>query len=270
MRKLLVVSAALAALVGSPALAADMAAPVYKAPPPPAPVCVWCGWYVGVNAGGAVNNSTYSVEPAGGFLTIPLFLPDNGQRTASANLNQTSFTGGIQGGYNYQTGMWVWGVETDFNYKGENQTSNVNRQLVEPLAGNFVTSVNEKFDWFGTFRGRVGITPTPTMLIYGTGGLAYGHVSSASNVMFTLGGDTYTGAASATKAGWTAGAGAEWMFAHNWSLKVEYLYVDLGKLSYTSACVATTVCGGITPTLAFQTDLRVRDNIARAGVNMHF
>ena len=74
-------------------------------------------------------------------------------------------------------------------------------------------SANANLSWFGTVRGRVGYLITPTLLIYGTGGFAYGQVDA-------------WGLAS-TNTGWTAGGGVEWMFAPHWSAKVEYLYVDL-------------------------------------------
>jgi outer membrane immunogenic protein len=124
-------------------------------------------------------------------------------------------------------------------------------------------------DWFGTVRGRAGFLPAPTWLIYGTGGLAYGHVSSASDVSFTSTTDVYNGSASTTRTGWTAGGGAEWMFASHWTAKFEYLYVDLGTLSYADACI-TAVCTAFTPPPAYQTDLHLRDNIIRAGVNYKF
>jgi outer membrane immunogenic protein len=110
---------------------------------------------------------------------------------------------------------------------------------------------------------------TPTFLLYGTGGLAYGHVASTTLNSFTSTTDAYAASISTTRAGWTAGAGAEWMFAPNWSAKAEYLYIDLGTISYTVPCT-TAVCTGLAPPPSYQTDLRVRDNIVRVGVNYHF
>jgi outer membrane immunogenic protein len=264
----LAVSALLIGVPFSAALAADM--PLKAPPPPPVAACTWCGWYVGGNVGAAINDSRDTVEPTGLFLTPP-FIPTNPLRTDSANLNKAAFTGGGQLGFNWQTGQVVWGLETDINYNGVNQTDTVSRALAAPLLGMFNHSVNERFDWFGTFRGRLGWTPAPTWLIYGTGGLAYGHISSSSNVMFTFGGDTYTGSTSTTRAGWAAGAGTEWMFAPRWSAKVEFLYVDLGKFSYADGCVVTTVCfvPGI-PNATYQTDLRIREGVVRVGANYHF
>jgi outer membrane immunogenic protein len=72
-----------------------------------------------------------------------------------------------------------------------------------------------------------------------------------------------------TRAGWTVGAGGEWMFAPNWSVKAEYLFVDLGTVGYNNVCI-TAVCAAFAPPPRYQTDLRVRENIARVGVNCHF
>ena len=84
-------------------------------------------------------------------------------------------------------------------------------------------------------RGRLGVAVTPDLLLYGTGGLAYGHVDASANTQLFNGDGSlfaeYPASISTTKVGWTAGAGAEWMFARNWSAKLEYLYVDLGSES---------------------------------------
>ena len=106
----------------------------------------------------------------------------------------------------------------------------------------------------------------PELLLYGTGGLAYGHVEASANTQlfnaepFTL---ESPASVSKTKVGWTAGAGAEWMFAHNWSAKLEYLYVDLGNES---------AIGNFTPVIVAKVGYtwNFRENIVRAGVNYHF
>jgi outer membrane immunogenic protein len=245
-----------------------------KAPPP---VFSWTGWYVGLNAGGIWSNSSDTVEPTGCFVTAPLCggaLTNNPLRTDTGNLNhKAGFTGGGQFGYNWQSGPAVFGLETDFNFSSLNTSDGVNRALAAPLVGNIVHTVNEKLDWFGTFRGRWGFTQAPTWLIYATGGLAYGHISSSSNIAFVNAGitnDTYVGSVSTTRVGWTVGGGTEWMFAPGWSAKAEYLFVDLGSVRYTDACITPAICGGFTPAATYQTDLRLRDNIFRGGINYHF
>jgi len=75
------------------------------------------------------------------------------------------------------------------------------------------------------------VTVTPDLVLYGTGGLAYGRVDASANWRFDPEQGQAPASVSKTKVGWTAGAGAEWMFARNWSAKLEYLYVDLGSES---------------------------------------
>ena len=97
--------------------------------------------------------------------------------------------------------------------------------------------------WFGTVRGRAGYAFS-NILFYGTGGLAFGE----------LRGETFGLSESHTSAGWTAGVGAEFGFAQNWSAKIEYLYVDLANSNFT----ITGVSNGY------------RFGLVRAGVNYHF
>jgi outer membrane immunogenic protein len=94
-------------------------------------------------------------------------------------------------------------------------------------------------------RGRVGYLFIPTLLIYGTGGFAYGQVDA-----FGL---------SNTATGWTAGGGAEWLFAPNWSAKIEYLYVSLYNNNWNGG-------GGFN----FGSNYNPQFNVVRAGVNYHF
>jgi outer membrane immunogenic protein len=282
MKKLLGSIALLAMAMPLAAQAADLPpAPAYKAPVYVPPPSNWTGFYIGLNAGVAIDRSSYELDPAGCFLSAGANncgvggLAANPFRTFTSNLNNTGFTGGGQAGYNYQTGMVVWGVETDLNWNGVRESVNTNNILTGPLVGgNALTSVTQELDWFGTARGRLGITPTPTLLLYATGGLAYGGVKSTTNVLFPVtccAGDGYTGAASTTRVGWTAGGGAEWMFAPNWSAKVEYLYIDLGKFSYNDPCV-TPVCPLIATNTAaaYLTNATTREQVIRAGLNYHF
>jgi outer membrane immunogenic protein len=131
---------------------------------------------------------------------------------------------------------------------------------------------NYNLDWFGTLRGRVGWVATPRVLLYATGGLAYGHLAaSAPGLGISWGG---------TKAGWTVGASGEFAIDRNWSVKVEYLYMDLGSFNGGSA-TATTVKNALnTPAVGFNTvttttttgnfGTRFADNIIRVGVNYRF
>jgi outer membrane immunogenic protein len=156
-----------------------------------------------------------------------------GYAWGSVDNNQTKpsgLEGGAQAGYNWQSGPWVFGVEGDIEAHGASDT-------FAPW----------KFSnpWFGTVRGRAGYAFS-NVLFYGTAGLAFGE----------LRGDTFFGRSeSHTTAGWTAGVGAEFGLAPNWSAKIEYLYVDLADENFTTI---TGVPNGY------------RFGLVRAGVNYHF
>jgi outer membrane immunogenic protein len=164
----------------------------------------WAGPYLGANLGyewGSVGNSP--TKPSG-------------------------FEGGVQAGYNWQSGPMVFGVEGDIEATGADDT-------FAPW----------KFSnpWFGTIRGRVGYAFN-NILLYGTGGLAFGE----------LRGETFGLSETHTNAGWTAGVGAEFGLAQNWTAKIEYLYVDLASSNFTITGLSNGYSFGL----------------VRAGVNYHF
>jgi outer membrane immunogenic protein len=142
--------------------------------------------------------------------------------------NPSGFAGGIQAGYNWQSGPLVFGVEGDL------QASDANDTFAPWKFSN---------PWFGTVRGRVGYALS-NILFYGTGGLAFGELT----------GETFGLSESHTTAGWTAGVGAEFGFARNWSAKVEYLYIDLSDSRFSITGVQNGYQFGL----------------IRAGVNYHF
>ena len=254
------------------ASAADMPMKAMPAPIAAAPIYNWTGFYVGLNLGGAWNDTRDDVFPTGCFLTNVALRWRSHQQSAALGFSPSD---GLRlhrrcaGGYNWQAANWVFGIEGDINYSGISDGSSINRPVVAPLVGNFIHTESDKLNWFGTFRGRLGMTVTPSFLIYGTGGLAFGQVKSASAVSFTTTTDVYAGSIDDTRFGWTVGGGGEWMIAPQWSIKAEYLFVDLGKASYTQTCI-TAVCAAFTPPPSYQTDLRVHEHVARVGVNYHF
>ena len=160
-------------------------------------------------------------------------MADNPLRTRTGDLDATSLTGGVQAGYNYQMGMLVIGVEGDINSARSRASDALVVGLPAPLNGTMAHRVDEKLDWFGTLRGRLGIADS-RWLIYATGGWAFGHVKSSTFVQFSLSGDTYTSSFSDTLSGWTVGGGFEYAFHNNWTVKGEVLWIDLGKVSYVS------------------------------------
>jgi outer membrane immunogenic protein len=184
----------------------------------------WSGWYVGANAGYSRGKSTidYSQDP-GLFFGNPPF-PAGG--SLSSELSPKSFIGGGQLGFNYQTGIWVFGAEADFAWR--NRTDSVNYIL--NTFGDTLTLTDEQ-KWVGTVRGRIGLSPVPVSnwLFYVTGGLAYGRLEhsftqSCNGCILPI----RTLSDSVTRTGWTLGGGVEVALNGNWSLGAEYLYINLG------------------------------------------
>ena len=255
MNKLLIAGAALAALIGTPALAADMA--LKAPPPPPPPAWSWTGFYVGLNAGYSVARDPFNQT-----------LNESGIAGSSSIDSRVSPQGGLFGGqmgYNYQTGNIVFGVEGDIQWSGEHDTAGCGIECISE-GGILVTegSAEQKIKWFGTVRGRIGWTDND-WLLYITGGGAWGGINQTT-ALNESGGGLAIGASnttSFTKSGGVIGAGTEVHLGGQWTAKFEYLYMDLGSVSNTLDL--TALAGGIPTTLT--TNSKIRDNIVRAGLN---
>jgi outer membrane immunogenic protein len=262
-----IVSLGFAGLGG--ASAADMAV---KARPIAPPVWTWTGFYVGINGGWIEsNNNTLTnvgtdTGPAGlgsainvGLIPIAL----TGFRNSGGMVGGTA-------GYNWQVNPnWVVGIEGDIDWVSAKRTFNTGFNTV-PRSVPVATAYSRELDWLATFRGRLGYAVAPSFLVYGTGGLAIGQVRIGNQFICpTCGPPAFTEASttnanSSAEAGWTVGAGAEWKFAPAWSVKAEYLYVDLG----THSSLITYTYGGFTSTL--RSSVHDTFNIARVGVNYSF
>ena len=242
--KRIFVAALLAGTAISSAQAADLAArPYTKAPPLVAQVYDWTGFYFGVNAG--------------------LGLGRNRIEHGFTGFNDTSFAqpqgivGGGQIGYNWQNntsflglGPMIFGIEADI--QGADMRDS--RNLLNSLGG-VATSYNQRLDWFGTVRGRVGFSKGP-VFSYVTGGFAYGNVKT--DVVQTAG--VTTGATSlenGMRTGYVLGSGVEAALGGNWSGKIEYLYLNMGNKSFAFTNV------GVPQAL----NSEIRENIFRAGLN---
>ena len=201
MKRLFIAAVGLAALAGT-AAAADLPPapmPYYKAPAYLPPYS-WTGFYLGVNGGGGLGQSTWDTN--GGINT----------------------SGGIVGGtigYNYQYGAVVFGAEGDIDWSGIRGTTNT--------GAGCTTGCTSSDSWISTVRGRLGYG-ADRFMPYVTGGAAFGNIDASR-----LGITTAT-----TNAGWTLGAGIEFAIAGNWSAKAEYLYVNLGKFNCGLNCGAAS------------------------------
>jgi outer membrane immunogenic protein len=266
----------------SAASAADLPvkAPVYKAPSVVAPS--WTGFYIGANAGGGWGNR--SVGYAANDRASDFIFTVGGAPPATS-FNTSGAIGGLQLGYNWQFNrVWLIGVETDFDWSGIKGSTPNNFTF---LNGDPVSAqVDERLKWFGTVRGRLGFLPADNLLAYITGGFAYGRLERTGSLIdpngmiaqiVPFGVDCtagmpacFTGASSTAATGWTAGAGFEYRLWEHWSVKAEYLYVDLRGNSVTET--ATRFNPGITPNPAtFNANYnRASFNIGRLGLNWHF
>jgi outer membrane immunogenic protein len=220
---------AVASLAGPAVVGSATAADLARRAPPPAPVTKapvyvpfsWTGFYIGLNGGYGFGRSKWSDLPS------------------TFNTNGGLFGGQV--GYNWQFGQFVYGLEGDGDWTDLKGTSNVTA-----CAATMCTTRN---DFISTVRGRLGFA-ADRWLPYATGGLAVGNIRT-----------TVPGLAGIdqTNAGWTVGGGLEYAVAPNWSVKAEYLYVDLGKGTCDVACgfpIGNTV--------------NLTSNVVRAGINYRF
>jgi len=200
MKKILLGTTMIAGLmVAGTAQAADLRAPVYKAPPQA--YTDWNGFYLGINGGGGWAD-TLQVDTAG---------------TTTGRYHQSGALFGGTFGYNWQFSNWVLGVEGDFDW------ADINGSVTSGVctAGRCFTNLRD----FGTVRARLGFLATPNWLLYGTGGFAWGDVKAGQDSCagpLQICGDK-------TRTGWAAGVGGEYMIAPRWSIKVEYLHFDFGR-----------------------------------------
>ena len=305
MKKLLVSSVVITAMAGS-AIAADL--PSIKSGPAVAPVPMWTGFYAGLNAGGtwATNNNAqinyatvYSDgrnSSAGIVSNIVSLLSSH---SVSTN-NASGFIGGGQIGFNDITNTnYLIGLEADFQgisdfsnsqpVSFQSEAFSFYSQALQRIRDDTVTNIvfaHKSLSALGTARMRFGYLVMPNLLVYGTGGLAYGLNNYntyaiqdiASPITDEIGprGSNH----SVFRLGWAAGGGAEWMLMNGWSVKAEYLYYDLGTtttyigqgIGFQRIQTPTSgiPAGEIAQMRNAYSNMHFTGNIVRAGVNYHF
>jgi outer membrane immunogenic protein len=206
--------------------------------------------------------------------------------------------GGVEAGYNWQWGTnWLVGLEADFSASGMSGTNSATAARF--LAFTQAETVQQQTDWFGTVRGRLGWLATPNLLLFGTGGFAYGRVSDsvtwgmgappasaivqtiqinqffatcAAGGVFPATNTCFAGSSSGVRTGWTAGGGLEYLLDQRWSAKIEYLFVDLG--THTVTAVNLPNAGSVPPPgtvpSSFNAVFHDRFNVVRLGLNYRF
>jgi outer membrane immunogenic protein len=221
MRKTLLASASAVALSCAAVPAAQAAAPV--------PIYNWSGFYIGVNAGmGAADTTPNWIQNAfaSPFSLIGVGVPPNA--------NTRGFVGGTQAGYNFQTGPYVYGVETDFTWMNLRGTA-----ATSPFfsgKGDNAVSWTSNYNWLYTARLRGGITIDGNWLLYGTGGVAVVDVKDTALCVSTSTGcgssitpspQNIEWSKSSTLTGGVVGGGIETMWGANWIFGVKALHIFL-------------------------------------------
>jgi len=220
------------------------------------------GFYVGAVAGASQNNSALSGDTStlGGY-----WAPQNAARaTAIARGAASSWAphAGLDIGYNWQMGPWVLGAEADLDptkasverrYVGQNNSLNTADQLIES-------------DWLATARMRAGTVLAQRWLVFATGGLAVSGLQTADSFTDEYYPTTARATGQTVALGWVAGAGAEWILARHWGLKLEYLCLGFPNAGTTG--LMKDPFGPDTSTYQFASTLTM--NVGRLGVNYFF
>jgi outer membrane immunogenic protein len=220
-KKLLVAAALSCAPVIS--MAADLPARGPAAAPSPVyavPSFAWTGFYAGVHVGyGWADHALTNSSPPG-------------PATRVVSVDSDGVLGGVQAGYNWQINSFVLGLVADVT------VPNLSGRFSDPLSGpppGPPYTVSSKIDWMATLRARAGFLLTPGLLAYAHGGLAVADVNGSWIALPPGGGPgPWQGRGSATRAGWTVGAGVEYRLARNISAFVEYAYADFGDYSFAN------------------------------------
>jgi len=243
MKKIRIGLAAIAAAIGAPALAAE--APL--APPPPGSSWSWTGWHIGVAGGGAWGRSQtiYADPRSPQYVGLPM-------------TNPFGVGGGLFGGalgYDWRFDKVIVGAEGDLSAVSQRGASND----VAPFNTTVINTTSER--WLATARLRLGMTVADRWLVYATGGLA---AASVEDKIDASAEDTGVFNQSKTLWGPTIGAGLEAALSRNWSMKVEYLYVDLRSRAYFSPDVIAW--NAIVGTRA----VHLNNEIVRVGLSYRF
>jgi outer membrane immunogenic protein len=258
MRKTFAAVATAISLASAPAFAADLP---MKAAPIPVPVWSWTGFYFGahVGAGWGETESTVTGFTAG----IPAFLTG----TANIPFNQNSrsgFLGGGQIGYNWQSGLLVFGVQADI--------AGLDVKGTDPCL--VLLTCTAKSDWLATVTGRIGAVVLERGLVYVKGGGAWLDTNNSvafGGLTFSGGGGTIPAtnitSSSYTQDGWLLGMGTEWMITRNWTAFVEYDYMrfENKRVNFTLNPLLT---GGAN--VVINTNMTNTLSIAKVGVNYKF
>jgi outer membrane immunogenic protein len=243
MKRTLTLGIGILTLAALPAFAADLP-PRYptKAPVMVASVYNWTGCYIGVEGGVAWGRASDTSLDT---------------RFPGEIIDRASLTGVLAGGTvgcNYQVDRIVFGIEGDLSWTNKRGSANA----IPPFLTSSIGEVRES--WIGTVRGRLGYTFADSWLLYVTGGLAATSAKlTITDALFGI-----NASESQSKVGWTFGGGLEAALSRNWTAKVEYLYMDYGRIGYFNPSVT------IGPYILLNQSVRLTDQVLRVGLNYRF
>jgi opacity protein-like surface antigen len=239
-----------------PAHAADL--PSTKAPLSAPSAFTWTGLYVGGDFGYTWSPSKLINATSVNIFDQTLLGWGPASALSASGLVGSDLDGFLSGGgigYNWQfADHWVAGLEADLEGGGVRGGGGLGNFVPNPnFPGLFAVTgakLNRNLEYFGTARGRFGYAVMPNLLLYATGGLAFGGANESASfgqnlAPSLLAGDTAKGNVFENRVGWTAGAGVEYALTPNLSAKLEYLYYDLGSITLTNANVSPVALQGL-------------------------
>jgi outer membrane immunogenic protein len=222
MKKLLLTGVALSALTAAPAIAADMAVPVYR---PAAPVYSWTGCYIGGNVGGASARQNANEQT---LLAAPVYAsPANVSYTTSGAIGGVHAGCNVEGTYGLARG-WVAGIEADWSASKLSATQ-ITPNLFPP--GGAVTFMEDTKS-LTSARFRAGVAVVPNVLLYGTAGVVWNHTEYNGLHAYAPCPTCSVAGANSNNFGWVAGGGLEWTIGYsNWIARAEGLYYNVSGAS---------------------------------------
>ena len=271
--RVLVVGAAMLAATGSHA--SDLGTVLSKSP-----AALWNGFYAGVNLGAGFGGSSGLEKPVNQWGSIGV----TGE--SSTDSSSLGAVGGFQAGVSRSVGNFVFGIEADISLASAGATDTdlalFSSQYSGPSYSNsswqaINTTYQTTLDWYATIRARLGYAVMPNLVIFGTGGLAFGGISLDMTRDFAMGftstycnmgscstnsqSDAYTQKARGTgySVGWAAGAGVDYALGNGITVRAEYLYISLGTVSFEDVA-----------TLPAETTVSPTISVARVAANYAF
>lgn len=214
----------------------------------------WNGFYIGAQLGGALALTDVD-DPFG-----PSIYGDT--------IRSPGPTIGGQGGYNWQLGRTVLGLEAEAAWADLDATN-----TCFAYSGFFVSAnCRARIDAQGTLAARLGwlVGPDAATLLYGKAGAAWMHESIDATA--NGGAGTPTTGADGFRWGWMLGAGAERALSSRWSLKGEYDFLSFGNDGLATPQsffqpVASPDPNAVTPVGSVATDTSVDTHLFKIGLN---